>query len=223
MQMNSLFIYLIAMGILALPLVFYPLRLLKKNMFFLTAIIMLAMGLAYWHWGAGDKWLEHLQKEDKQKKIQALLQTIKSPEQLLEKLKISLQNNPDKVRGWYLLGRLYASQGQWLLAKEAYKKAYNLHPDETITVNYAQSLWQVNQQQFNPLIRRLFRNLLRKNPNQPDALAMLAMDAFGQQNYAQAIAYWQQLLQLAPEQSAEAQVIRKAIAKAQGEMRKEHE
>lgn len=44
---------------------------------------------------------------------------------------------------------------------------------------------------------------------------MLAMDAFESRNYQLAIDHWQHLLKLAPEHSEEAQLLRKAIAKAQ--------
>lgn len=48
---------------------------------------------------------------------------------------------------------------------------------------------------------------------------MLAMDAFVSHAYEDAIRYWQRLLKLAPEQSEEAQAIRKAIAKAEEHLR----
>ena len=85
--------------------------------------------------------------------------------------------------------------------------------DEQFAVNYAHSLWQINKQQFNPETTGIFDTLLKNNPNQPDALAMLAMDAFLSHAYEDAIDYWQRLLHLAPEQSEEAKPYEKRLLK----------
>ena len=76
-------------------------------------------------------------------------------------------------------------------------------------------MWQLNHQKFNGESRALLQAVLKKNANQPDALAMLAMDAFIGHAYQRAIDYWQRLLKIAPPQSDDAEAIRKAIAKAQ--------
>ena len=74
--------------------------------------------------------------------------------------------------------------------------AYQLEPDnEQFTLNYVQNAWQMNQQKFTDTHRKLLAHVLEKNPNQPDALAMLAMDAYQQHDYQHAINYWQQLLE----------------------------
>lgn len=204
---------------LALPAAFYPLRKSKKVAYLLMPLMIFAAALAYWHWGAMGEWQRFLNRQENQKKIQAVFQTIKSPTQIIERLKARLQEQPNSARGWYLLGRLYASQEQWTQARDAFIKAHQLNADdEATTINYAQSLWQLNHQQFNEPVRKIFKEVLQKNPNQPDALAMLAMDAYMAHNYQLAIDYWQQLLKLAPQQSQEAQMIRKAIAKAQSEL-----
>ena len=60
--------------------------------------------------------------------------------------------------------------------------------------------------------------MLLKNPKQPDALAMLAMDAYQEKHYQIAINYWQQLLIITPPNSDAAKALRKAIAKAQAKL-----
>jgi cytochrome c-type biogenesis protein CcmH len=115
---------------------------------------------------------------------------------------------------------LYAGQEERQQAVDAFAKAYQLNPDdEQYAVNYAHSLWQLHNRQFTVQITEIFNNLLKNNPNQPDALAMLAMDAFVSHAYEDAISYWQRLLKLAPPQSKEANAIRKAIAKAEAEIK----
>lgn len=206
------------LSLIALMLIIYPLR---KSLFSiaLAPLLIIALGLSYWQWGAWPAWQGYNRQLAQQEQIQAVLQTVKGPEDLAERLKARLAEDPQSARGWYLLGRLYASQNQWALAREAFAKACQLNPnDVAATVNYGQSLWQLNQQHFDEPIRTIFKSLLEKNPQQPDALAMLAMDAFMSEQYQTAINYWQQLLKLAPEQSEEAQMLRKAIAKAQQQL-----
>ena len=111
---------------------------------------------------------------------------------------------------------MYNTQNNHALAVEAFTKAHQFEPNnEQYTVNYAHALWQQNNQQFSLKIIEIFQNLLAQNPNQPDALAMLARKEFMDHDYDKASDYWQKLLKLVPPQSQEALAIRKAIAKAQ--------
>lgn len=209
----SSFIFL---SFLALLMALYPLRKSKGVYYLLIPLLTGGISLGYWHWGSWSEWRDYLNHKETQKRVEAVLQTIKGPEELIARMKARLNENPASARGWYLLGRLYASQNHWSLARDAFLKAHQLDPeDEGATVNYGQSLWQVNNQQFNEQIRTLFKVLLQKNPDQADALSMLAMDAFASHDYQKAITYWQQILKLLPSQSEEAAIIRKAIAKAQ--------
>lgn len=188
---------------------------LFKNISFALGIFVMA-GIGYWHWGAWDAWNEYQHQLQKQHYLQALLKSNDNPVIWIERLELKLKTNPKSAKGWYLLGRLYASQDRWDKAQEAFAKAKLLKPQSIpITVNYAQSLWQLNQQAFNDEIRSLFHAVLKQKSNQPDALAMLAMDAFLRHSYASAIDYWQQLLNVVSPQSDDAIAIRKSIAKAQ--------
>lgn len=216
-----LLIGFIIISILALSVALYPLRKSRAMVMLLAPVLILFTGLAYWQWGAWSGWTHYLQDDVKQQRIQTLLKSMNNPSELIAKLKATLEKQPDSTRGWYLLGRLYASQHQWAPASDAFATAHRLQPeDEQFTVNYAQSLWQINDEKLNDDSRKLLKDVLARNANQPDALAMLAMDAYTRHEYQQAIDYWQNLLKLAPPQSEEAGAIRKAIAKAQGMMSK---
>ena len=202
---------------LALVVVAYPLRKNSgKGMVLFLSFFIIFIIMAYRQWGAWPALQEYAQEQTRREEAKKLLATIKSPDELIDKLKSKLDDSPASARGWYLLGRIYSSQKQWLLARDAFAKSHQLNAaDELASVNYAESLWQLNKQQFNKQIRALFQQVLTTNPNQPDALAMLAMDAFERHDYHLAEQYWQHLLKLAPPQSKEAKALRKAIAKAQ--------
>lgn len=180
-----------------------------------TLAIFFLANIAYAYWGSWKDWSQYQYQLEKQQSIQALLQSERDPAVWIKKLKLKLETNPNSAKGWYLLGRLYASQSDWAQARDAFFKAKQLKPKDTpILINYAQSLWQLNDQKFNDEIRNLFRGVLIDNPKQPDALAMLAMDAFLRHSYTSAIEYWQQLLKMVPPQSDDAKAILKAIAEA---------
>ena len=207
---------LIVLTLLASSLIVYPIRRhLIANLLLVPVIFVMAFA-GYYYWGGFAKWQEYVHHQDSQAQAEAMLKSIKSPQELIDKLRAKLDDSPKSAKGWYLLGRLYTGQNEKQKAVDAFAKAYQLNSnEEQYAVNYAHSLWQLNNRQFTEQITQIFSNLLKNNPNQPDALAMLAMDSFVSHAYENAINYWQRLLKLAPQQSEEAQAIRKAIAKAQ--------
>ncbi len=209
---------LILIGLLIIVALFVALKPLRLNLFktgLIGLIFTMVAGLLYCHWGAFEAVSQFQKQLLLQKQAQAFLKTIHSKQELIDKLESRLKRNPT-ARGWYLLGRLYMSEQQVTNAKGAFAKAYELAPhDEQITMNYIQSLWQSNERKFNRMIRRLLFSVLRQNENQPDALAMLAMDSYLRHADADAISYWQKLSSIVPMESEDAQAIRKAISKAE--------
>ena len=207
---------LTGLALIACTLIVYPLRRSKVLCTVLAPLLLAGLGVGYYLWGSFASWQEFVHRDEAQLQVKNMLKTIKNPQQLIDKLQATLEQHPESAKGWYLLGRLYTSQNDNKKAAAAFAKAHALNPkDEQYTVNYAHSLWQLHDQQFTPKIVSLFDDLLKNNPTQPDALAMLAMNAFLSHAYEDAISYWQRLLKLAPEQSPESVAIRKAIAKAQ--------
>jgi cytochrome c-type biogenesis protein CcmH/NrfG len=212
---------LVLLTVSASVVIVYPLRRELKLSFFVTLCMFVFAATGYYYWG-GFSALQQFNKQQESKLLaDNMLKSLKSTGELIDKLRAKLDDNPASAKGWFLLGRLYSSENQESYALKAYAKAYHFKPEEEeFAVNYAHSLWQINNKQFNIEIKAIFKTLLDKNPKQPDALSMLAMDAFVNHAYEKAIEYWQRLLVLAPEQSKEAKAIRKAIAKAQSEIGK---
>lgn len=200
---------LLSLLILGVGLTFY--RFQKSQIVFHgLSVLCLIIGIiaGYWQWGG---WREYMAYKHQQ----ALLNSFKSPQELIEKIQDRLKQNPESAKGWFLLGRLYAAQGEWRAAMSSFKKAHDIEPQNVETsVHYAQSLWQLNQQKFTHEIRGLYRQILSENSNQPDALSMLAIDAFQNQEYQKAIQLWNRLLPLLSKDSTEANAVRQAIARA---------
>lgn len=203
-------------GLIAALVIVYPLRKNRAVCCSLFGLILLVTSFGYANWGSFNAWRDHHQQQQKQEVARQILKTMKSPQELINKLRAKLDNSPASAKGWYLLGKLYVNQNDNQQALKAFAKAYQFKPEEEeFAVHYAHAVWQANNQQFNDTIRTIFKELLKSNPQQPDALAMLAMDAYQAKAYPDAITYWERLLKIAPAGSDEAKAIRKAIAKAQ--------
>lgn len=193
-----------------------PLKLPPVKKVILMFILLLLVGGAYSLWGSFLPWQKHQRHLEMQKKAALILSSVKDYQELIAQLRQKVERYPRRAKGWYLLGRLYTSQGENNKALSAFKKAYTLSPHkELYAVNYAYSLWQTNDRQFDRDILALLQDILTKNPEQPDMLALLALHAFSEGQYEKAIHYWQRLLAQAPPQSEEARSLKKAITKAQ--------
>lgn len=223
MNKTALLLLLSSFLLLALVIAVMPLRRHTARIQWIIAMVLIVGSVfGYLQWGAMAQWFDYLKQQAISQRAQVIMKSLNGPQALIEKLKTHLQHQPNSARGWFLLGRLYASQDQWSEANQAFIKAVQLEPNnEPIMVNYAQSQWQLNHQVFTPEIRALFESLLKKNPNQPDALSMLAIDAYQQHQYQKAIDDWSKLLPLLPKASTESRAIRKAIVNARTHLRKE--
>ena len=152
------------------------------------------------------KLVEHIHK------MLFLLNLDKSLVDIEIKLQQHLAIDPSSARGWYLLGRLYASQHLWEKSYQALGKAYELKPqDDLIAVNFAQSLFARQNPEDDALARKILTATLVAHPQQADALLMLAIDAQHRHATQEALTYWRRLLILVPDSSPEAESIRKTI------------
>lgn len=192
----------------------FPFRKSASFLVFLTLLVL--VGSAYFYWGGFTQRQAFLRAYQARLAAEQLVKGFKSPEEVIQRLQAKLAENPGSAKGWYLLGRLYSGQNKYAEAVLAFKKARQLEPGNVqYEVNYGQALWQMNQHQFSPEIIGIFQQLLQTNPNQPDALAMLAMEAYTRKSYQEAISYWRRLLKQVPQDSEDAMAIRKAIIKAE--------
>lgn len=159
---------------------------------------------------------EHRLAQYKQEQAKEMLRQFGSKKALIEKLQAKLVRDPNAAHGWYLLGRLHMSSGQLKEAETAFAKALSQKPNSLrYALNWLQVRFELQGETLSQEEQQRLTAILREHPKQPDALAMLAMNAYRQKHFQEAIAYWQTLLETLPPDSEASLAVRQAIAKAQ--------
>ncbi|MBL4647496.1 MAG: c-type cytochrome biogenesis protein CcmI [Gammaproteobacteria bacterium] len=187
----------------------------------LFIIIPILAALFYYYWGSAGQLASYYQQQHNNSAAQKLLQHLKTPQHVIQRLRAVVKQHPDDSQGWYLLGKLYLGVNQVLPARQALAKANQLKPNTTkIMLAYAQVLFLANKQRLTAKSRTLLQAVLAQQPDNLGVIDLLAANAYHQGHYQQAIIYWQRILaQLSP-QSPNAQAISKAITHAK--QRSEH-
>jgi len=207
------------LGLIAIGVALIPLRQSKRLMLTLFPVLVLGLVLAYGMWGSWPAWRAFHVTQTKQKQAEALVRSLGSTQALIERFQSHLKQAPNDAKGWFLLGRVYVAEADWVHAQEAFTTAHVLDPnDDEFTLHYVQSVWELNHHVFDEGSRGLLLAIFKKNSHQPDALAMLAFDAYTRHDDETAVMYWERLLTLAPSVSEEAEKLRQAIAKARMRM-----
>ena len=134
---------------------------------------------------------------------------------VLDNLIARLNNNPEDIEGWIMLGRTYAIMGRYAEAGNTYAKLVELIPDSPqILSDYADVLAMKNQGNLSGKPAELIYEALRIDPKYPKALALAGTVEFEQERYAQAAEHWEKLLEGIPADSPLAQSVKESIAEA---------
>ena len=171
--------------------------------------------IGYGTWGGWFEWQSFSVTERKKMEAKKIIQALGSTDAIIEHLKARLAETPKDAKAWFLLGRVYVSEADWKHANEAYVIAHSLEVNNhEYSLHYAESVWELHHQSFDDETRALLHDILNENAHQPDALAMLAYDAYSRHLNQDAVTYWERLLALTPTPSEDADKLRQAIAKA---------
>jgi cytochrome c-type biogenesis protein CcmH len=110
-------------------------------------------------------------------------------------LETRLQQDPENVEDWLLLGRSYAAMDRWDDAAAAIKKALDLAPERAdITVDYAEALARVQGARLEGEPQRLLKHALDLDPVNAKAAWLLGMAWYQQEAFSEAADLWEGLL-----------------------------
>jgi|LauGreDrversion4_2_1035121.scaffolds.fasta_scaffold222627_3 cytochrome c-type biogenesis protein CcmH len=146
-------------------------------------------------------WYQFIQQQKALQLAHAILKQPKQVEMLLERLQQAVVEHPNDAKAWFLLGRIYAANQDWPHAHDALLQAYRRHPNDIKTaLFYVETIWHT-QGRITHQAHVILQSVLKTEPNQPDALLMLATDAKEHQCFVKAIGYWKRVLVLFPKDS----------------------
>jgi len=134
---------------------------------------------------------------------------------VVDNLVARLQDNPEDIEGWVMLGRTYAIMGQYQQASATYAKLVEMIPDNAqLLSDYADVLAMTNNGSLIGRPAELIAHALSIDPEYPKALALAGTVEFEKENYEQAANYWQRLVALIPEDSQLAASVTSSIEQA---------
>ena len=133
----------------------------------------------------------------------------------IERLQNRLKETPDDAQTWYMLARTLSNVGRFAEALDAFREVDRLVPNNAdIIADMADMTAAANNKVITDEARALLQRALKIDPGQWKALALLAIDAWDHEKYAEAAAYWEKLLVVLPEDFGDAQQIRNNIDEA---------
>ncbi|MEK7989560.1 MAG: c-type cytochrome biogenesis protein CcmI [Thiotrichaceae bacterium] len=127
-------------------------------------------------------------------------------EKMVDGLATRLEQQPDDIKGHYMLARSYAMLKRYPEAIEVYTKLVTLTEgkDPNILVDYAETAAIVNDNKLTGLPTMLLNNALEIDPKHVSALWLSGFAAREQDQLQQALDYWERLLPLLPENETDA-------------------
>ncbi len=105
------------------------------------------------------------------------------------------QENPDDANMWHMLGMGYQQMQTGEQAEQALRRAYRIEPDNPrYRLALAQLLVGMEQGKITQESESLLLAVLKNDPVNMQALAMLGMGAFFAERFQQSLTYWERLL-----------------------------
>lgn len=138
-------------------------------------------------------------------------------------IRTSLQQDPQNVNDWLMLGRIGMVLNNATTATQAFQHAMQLAPeDQEVKLSYADVLTRSPDPEDNRQAAGMLNEMLKADGNNLRVLSLLAFNAFSQQHYPEAIAGWQKMLQLLPADDKRIVMIQRSIEQAKTESGKQN-
>jgi len=142
-----------------------------------------------------------------------------SVESMVQNLAKRLEENPDDLNGWIMLGRSYNVLERYDLAAQAYEKAYTLSPNQPeLLADFAEvlSLTAGSSMAGRPI--ELIKEALRLDPNNIKALWLAGIAAYQAGERNAALTVWQKLAALLPPGDGNGKLVNEAIDRVKSEL-----
>ena len=139
--------------------------------------------------------------------------TLEQLGEILTKIQGHLKDDPSDVEGWVMLGRTLKGLGRFDESVSAWKRAYELSPDDAnLLVDYAEALALVDVKDYEP--GELIDRALEYDPNNVKGLALGGSIAFANADYDTAIKRWSLLASLVRDDEDLVLTLKEGVAEA---------
>ncbi|MCL7944986.1 c-type cytochrome biogenesis protein CcmI [Marinobacter sp. ATCH36] len=164
-------------------------------------IIPAAAVFLYQQWGALD---DVEQFRAMQEMMAADGDRLGQMQELTAQLRERLEESPENTDGWAMLGRTYMRLEQYSDAAWAFERLAGSidNDDNGKAVAWglsAQAQFFLSQGDLTPEVSDAIEKARTLNPDEVNALGLLGIYAFGQENYEEAIGYWERIVEVAPD------------------------
>jgi len=144
-----------------------------------------------------------------------------TPEKLTEMataLTRRLQDEPNSMEGWVMLGRVQRARAHYEESAEAYAKALTLSRDDNLSIERAEVLAQNNGGSFAGEPWSIIQRVLTADPHHLNALFLAGSASYAEMNFNTALRYWERAREVVPADSPDAPELDRAIAEARDKM-----
>jgi cytochrome c-type biogenesis protein CcmH len=144
-----------------------------------------------------------------------------TPEKLTEMaiaLTRRLQDEPNSMEGWVMLGRVQRARGRFEEAAEALAKALALSRDDNLLIERAEVLAQHNGGSFAGEPWSIIQRVLAADPHHLNALFLAGSASYAEMNFRSALRFWERAREVVPADSPDAPELDRAIAEARDKM-----
>ncbi len=118
---------------------------------------------------------------------------------LLNQLALRLEKNPNDIKGWLLLGRSLIARRRYDESAGAYKRAFDLRPDDPdIAVDYAEALIFSNQGQVDEAALKTLQGALSQSPTSPKIRYYIGLFKAQNDDVSGALQEWTDIAALSP-------------------------
>ena len=144
-----------------------------------------------------------------------------TPEKLTEMataLTRRLQDEPNNMDGWVMLGRVQRARGHFEESAEAYAKALAMSRDDNLSIERAEVLAQKNGGSFAGEPWAIIQRVLTADPQHLNALFLAGSASYAELNYRSALRFWERAREVVPADSPDAPELDRAIAQTRDKM-----
>ena len=110
---------------------------------------------------------------------------------MADNLAKKLEEKPDNLQGWVMLGRTYRTLEKFEASLNAYDRALKLTADDDLRIERVEVLAMQRQGNFEGEPWDIILDILQKDPQHYAALLMAGSASYAHEKYADALSYWQ--------------------------------